>query len=247
MGWREPVSMPPEPAGDPVRRAPRGRGVRRPVAAVASALVVFASVALFVGIYSRARREVSVVVVARAVGAGTPVTMADVAPVRVALGGSVTAIPYRDLSDVVGRWAAEPLIPGTLLAPSELSGPPGIPTGSAEVGVVLKPGQLPAAGLRTGDRVMVVDAGSALGVDDPGTIGGGSTGPDLPSTTAEGSAVLVPRAAVVGTAPPPAAASSGAVEVVSLRVPTAEAAPVGVAAAAGTIVLALVPGGDPAS
>jgi len=237
----------PEPAGDPVRRAPSGRGARRPAAAAASALVVFASVALFVGIYSRARREVAVVVVVRSVGVGAPVTTADVAPARVALGGSVTAIPYRDLSDVVGRWAAEPLASGTLLTPSELSGPPGIPAGNAEVGVLLKPGQLPAAGLRTGDRVMVVDAGSAAGVDIPGTTGGVATGPDLPSTTAEGNAVLVARAVVVGTAPPPPSASSGAVEVVSLRVPIAEAAPVGVAAAAGTVVLALVAGGGSAS
>ena len=238
--------MPPEPAGDPVRRAPSGRGARRPVAAAASALVVFASVALFVGIYSRAQREVSVVVVVRTVGAGTPVTIADVAPAQVALGGSVTAIPYRDLSDVVGRWAAEPLTSGTLLTPSELAGPPRVPTGSAEVGVVLKPGQVPAAGLRTGDRVMVVDAGSGAGVDIAGTAGGGLTGASLPSPTAEGSEVLVPQALVVGTAPPPPSASSGAVEFVSLRVPTAEAAPVGVAAAAGTIVLALVPGGEAA-
>lgn len=228
-----------------MRRAPRGRGARRPVAAVASALVVFASVALFVAVYSRARREMSVVVIVQAVGAGTPVTVADVASARVALGGSVTAIPYRDVSQVVGRWAAAPLAPGTLLVPSELSSRPGIPAGSAEVGVVLKPGQLPAAGLDTGDRVMVVDAGAATGLGVPSPLSGGSAGP-AGADGAGSNGILVSRAVVVGTDPPPASASSSAVEAVSLLVPTADAAPVGVAAAGGTIVLALVPGGEAA-
>lgn len=244
-GWREPAPVLTEPAADPVPRAPRGRGARRPMAAVASTLVVLASVAIFVTVYARARREESVVVIAQSVGAGTPVTAADVGSARVALGGSVTAIPYRDVSQVVGRWADASLAPGTLLVPSELSDRPGIPAGSAEVGVVLKPGQLPAAGLGTGAHVMVVDADAATGPGVPSPVSSGST--DLGGDGgAGGDGILVPWAVVVGTDPPPAAASSTAVEAVSLLVPSVDAPPVAVAAAAGNVVLVRVPGGEAA-
>ena len=69
---------------------------------------------------------------------------------------------------MVGGWAASNLEPGMLLSPDVVRGQPVLPAaGQQLVAVALRPGGVPARGLRPGDAVLVVVGG------DPATTGAG--------------------------------------------------------------------------
>ncbi len=99
---------------------------------------------------------------ARAVNAGQTLTTADVAVVRVAAEAGVATVPASQLSSVVGRTAAVPLVAGSLLAPDELGAAAWPPSGQAVIAVPVKAGHAPS-GLGAGTQVLVlvVPAGPA--------------------------------------------------------------------------------------
>jgi hypothetical protein len=148
---RAPAVSPPGPGR--LRNLPRRR---RP--AVLALAVALAGAGALIGttVYAQASHQVPVVVVTAAVPAGAVITSGDVGTADVAVPAGVPVIPAAQLSQVSGQTAAEPLQPGMLLAPAQLTTarPPG--PGQVLVPVPLKPESLPASGLTPGDQVLVI-------------------------------------------------------------------------------------------
>jgi len=215
---------------------PRRRG---PLVTVGSLLLVLASVAIFASIYSSADHRIAVLTVVKTVHQGQPIIGADLGTADVATSSNLVPIPESGAAVLSGTWAAVTLPAGSLLTLADVTTKRPLPIGSAVVGVTLKDGQLPSSGLEPGDLVMIVQtaaAGAALPTAGPGI--GTAVGA---SATADASGVLVAEAAVFETAVPSASSASGAAELVSVEVPSTEAAAVATAAAASQVTLVLLP------
>ncbi|WP_239141517.1 SAF domain-containing protein [Actinoplanes campanulatus] len=99
--------------------------------------------------------RVEVLALARPVAAGQALTAEDLKSVRVVPDPGISLVNAVQIDQVVGRSPAVPLLPGTLLAESQL-GPAAWPAaGQAVVASVFKPGGVPA-GLAAGSHVLVV-------------------------------------------------------------------------------------------
>jgi hypothetical protein len=112
---------------------------------------------LFATMTAGSDQRQSVLVVRRPVPAGAVLSADDLAAVKMAPAKGVAFIAATDQSKVVGRPAAVPLVPGSLLVGAELGSPAGLGDGQAAVGLLLDPGRFPP-GLRAGDHVAVVSA-----------------------------------------------------------------------------------------
>ena len=171
----------PLPAGNggPVRAGqlrPLPRRRRPGMIALAVALIgvgILGGAALF----QRVNHQVPVLLVSRAVPAGTAVTAADLTTTSVVLGPGLKAIPAGQEHQVVGLVAATGLRPGTLLAASELTTT--LPPSRSQqlVPVALKPSQLPASGLASGDQVIVISVPGAQGSNNVAPV----PGPSIPA------------------------------------------------------------------
>jgi hypothetical protein len=221
-------------------------------------VAVFGSAALFAHLYSSADRAAPVLVVTHTIQVGQELTAGDLGQTTVAAGPGITTIPVVDATQVLGKEASVTVTSGSLLTPADVSAMPPIGAGDAVVGLALKQGQLPAAGVKPGDQVMVVETGapgsplnafvgpsagtssssSSSSVSASGSPSAGS------SDSAEGgqgpSGVLVPDATVFNTALP-AQSSGDTTELVSLEVAASVAPAVSNAATAGQVSLVLVP------
>lgn len=204
------------PPGQPLRTRQRRRGL-----VAAGVLLVLICGVLAGVLYTRAGGKVSVIVTARAVPVGHTIGSTDLTTAQVAT-DSIPAFAGSHLSEVIGKTAAVGLVAGEIVSPAMLSAGTALRTGLAVVGVAVKPGQLPADGLAGGDTVMVIVLSAA-----PPTAASGSVG--VPS-------VLTDAAPVVDTATLPA----GAGTVVSVQVPTADAAQLAAASSAGLVALVKV-------
>jgi flagella basal body P-ring formation protein FlgA len=259
-------------ASQPVSSAPSaslagGLLGKRPIAALASALLVVVSGAVAAVAFGEAGHRHGVLAVVRKVSAGMAISSYDLTVVQAALPGSVAAVPASEASRVVGRRAAVPLSPGSLLFPADLAPEAVVQPGEALVGLALKSGELPAEGVWPGEYVAVVltnppgqpvGAGAGPGAPSggvaansipvsgtPGSDGGPAGGPTSAANALSGGpgTVLV-ASALVESAQPPAVASSGLQEEVSLVVPGSSAAAVTAAAAAGQVSVAAVSPGQ---
>ena len=233
---------------------------------VASACLVFGSVAVFVSIYAHASRRVPVLVVVQPVHAGATIQPLDLGTYELSDAGGLPVIPAGSEGAVVGATATVSIEPGTLLIGADYSRRQPLPAGSAIVGAALKVGQFPASGVVPGQHVMVVGTGASCSSPPQGNLqtggasavaGSGSTavpvsglqpsaGPAVGSPSASGapgSSVLVPDAEVYAAAPPPQNDSVGASSLVSLVVPVGAASPVAVCAAAGDVSVVVLPQG----
>ena len=221
-----------------LRLAPRGRQ-RRPLLAVASVVLVVACVAVFASLYVRAGHQVSVLAMARPVEQGQSLVASDLEIVRISLSPGVLAVPAGSADTVLGRRVAVPLEPGTLLVPADLSGGPSVPPGDAIVGVALKPSQLPAAGVASGDDVDVVMTGVP---GSPYGASGLASGPSISGAVSGPGTILAPGAQVSEVSLPSPSSGSDVV-VVSLIVPRALAPIIASASAAGQAALVVVTSG----
>ncbi len=106
--------------------------------------------------YSNAGSKVPVVVVTGHVAPGEQVTRADLAVSSMSLDPAIHAVPGSQVNDIVGQFAATDLQPGTLLSPEQLQRGRRVAAGFAQVGLALKPGQMPQNTLLVGDNVAVV-------------------------------------------------------------------------------------------
>ncbi len=224
-------------------RVPTPLRGRRPLLAVASALLVFVSVAGFADLYASANHPESVLVVTRTIEQGKLIGADDLSAARIDVSGRVSLIPVSDSSELNGERAAVTIPAGSLLITNDLTDVPSIAAGDAVVGLALKAGEMPAAGVEPGDQVMIVEtapAGAAL----DGTGGAGQpSGVTEPESEGSGAptGVLVPQADVFDVESPPLDASSGTLQLVSVEVSSTEAAAVTTAANADQVSLVLLP------
>lgn len=148
------------PLGNGLRAgaAPRQRNVPWMVLGM---ILVVGGALLFAALAASLSGRQSVLAMARSVPAGQVVTEADLAEVRMASDGGLRAIAAADRHTVVGQTAALDLIEGTLVTRDHLGAGSGPGPGKAVIGVALKPGQVPSSELAPGDRVQVLDTGTA--------------------------------------------------------------------------------------
>ncbi len=229
--------------GTAVRNAlPAAPGSRRPLVAVASAVLVCASIAAFVSLYASAGHKTAVIVVAQPIGQGQAITAADLGQAEVSVPSGVDTIPVSDASELAGKRAAVAIPTGSLLVTGDLTGGPLLAIGDAVVGIALKDGQYPATGLSPGDAVTIVQTASP-GAPLATPTGGATTATSQSGTAADGSAatgILVPDATIFATGPP-SSGSAGDSLVVSVEVPATLAPSVATAATAGQVSLVLLP------
>lgn len=205
----------PMPVAAPMR-APRPR--RRPgLLALGVALVAVGALAA-AWLVSTSGARVAVLVAARDVPYGTVLTDADLSSVEVAGTSGVAVIPAGERDRVVGQVAATTIVAGSLLAPALLTAAAPPKAGEVLVGVPLKADRLPAGGLTSGDRVLIVET--------PGVDGDPPTGP--PATLA---------ATVVRVGP----ADLNGVSVLDVTVAAGDGPALAARAATGRIALVLLP------
>ena len=173
--------------------------------------------------YSQAGQKTPVVVVIRDVPAGHAIARSDVSTVDVA--GAVTAIGGSRINSVVGQVATVELLPNTLLQRSMVTSSSPLPASDAMVGVALKPGQLPAAGLTDGATVQVLQLPSKDNVS--------GAGPSAALTAI----VLAAQATVYGSASDPS--QTGGM-LVTLIVPKTASSAIAAASSAGRVALVQV-------
>ena len=202
----------------PTLPPPRRR--RRPaLLALAVAMVILGALgASFVA--TSLGQTTSVVAVARAVAEGQTITAADLAEARIAADPVLSPIPYADRVELIGMIAATDLTAGSLLTRDALTTQRFPPPGLQLVGVAVATAQLPATPLLPGEEVLLV----------PMVTEG--------SAVAEAVAIPVPvQATVVHTGP----VGVDGLRVVDVLVDDAEGPDVAARAAAGQIVIVVVP------
>jgi hypothetical protein len=143
--------------------------------AAGAALVAIGGLAA-AGLVTRAGDRVDVLAVARTVPVGQTIAEADVTVARVPADPALAPVPTADRGRVVGRVAAVELRPGTLLTAEEVTDTAVPGAGEQLVGVAARLGQLPARGLRPGDRVVAVpvpgDQAATAATDGGGPVSG---------------------------------------------------------------------------
>jgi hypothetical protein len=199
-------------------------------------VLVFSSIAVFADIYASANRQTAVLIVTQAIQQGQQLSGSELGEANVSISSGVGPIPVADATELMGRRAAVTIPAGSLLTEGDVTDSQPIAAGDAVVGMALKAGQLPAAGVQSGDEVMIVQTAS-LGapLDSPSSTGGISGG--LRVSTG----VLVPAALVFDVEVPPADSESSASLLVSVEVSSTLAAAVSTAAAADQVSLVLLP------
>ena len=255
-------------------RPPTGGKDRRALVAIASLVVICASVASFVGLYASAGHKTAVIVVQQGLVQGQPITSAQLGQAEVSVPPGVAVIPVAETSAVLGKRAATAVPAGSLLTPGDLTSAPVLAVGSAVVGLALKDGQYPKAGLVPGEQVMVVQTatpGSPLSAplnrspatsspNSPsanssssgssagsGSLSGALSGVGATVLSGTGTGILVAKATVFSTALPSANSSGGFALLVSVEVTSAIAPDVATAASAGQVSLVLLAQGDAAA
>ncbi len=215
---------------------------RRPLLAIASLALVAVCVAAFTSAYIHAGRQTSVLAVAEPVSQGQTISPSDLKIVKISMSSGISVIPVNAAANVVGRQAATSLVPDSLLAPGDLVGTGAPPPGKAIVGVALKPGQLPAAGVSPGQEVDVVMTGPPEAQDTATnastSVGQSATGPvNGPGT------ILAPNVLVTAVAEPSGSAGNNTI-VISLMVPRSFAPIIASASAAGQAAIAIINSGS---
>ncbi|GGX96521.1 SAF domain-containing protein [Streptomyces fructofermentans] len=97
-----------------------------------------------------------VVTVVRDVQVGQVLTEGDLGRASLALDPAVKAVRAGEVDAVVGKRAAVQLKPGSLLAPSQVTGDSLVKAGEQLVPIGLEPKQIPATALVPGQRVQLV-------------------------------------------------------------------------------------------
>lgn len=170
--------------------------------------------------YADAASKIPVLVIARHIAPGEQVTRADLAVSSMSIDPAIHTVPGGQIDDIVGQFAATDLHPGTLLAPEQLQPDRRVNAGFAEVGLALKPGQMPQNTLLIGDNVAVVITDKT-----------GQNGQAAQSRQYQATIAGLHDQTVDGTTP------------IDVQVHTTDAAPVAAGATADEATLVLLPSG----
>jgi hypothetical protein len=199
---------------------------RRPAVWVAGVALIAVGAAVATSAALSAGAKHDVLALSRSVPAGRLLTAADVRTVRVAADSSVATVPAAEESSVVGQRTSVDLVANSLLTNAALGGG-GVPgKGQALLGVALKPGQLPARSLSRGDQAELIPTPPTATATSSGS------GPASFAVTPEPVPVTVDAEGAAG---------SNGTTVVDLVLPADAAPKVAAQAAAGQLVLVLLP------
>lgn len=201
-------------------RAPLPVRERRPAYVALAVLLILGLAVVSAYLYSQAGKKVPVVQVVRHIPAGHAIERSDLSTVEVA--GAVTAISGSRMQSVLGKTAAVELLPNTLLQRSMVTDHQSLRADQAQVGVVAKPGQIPAAGLAAGDVVEVLQLPDKNATD---------------LSVSSPAVVLVEKAVVFGSS---ADASRSGDTLLTLVVPRGQVASVATASSSGLVALVRV-------
>ncbi len=238
----------------PMRTTPESR---RPMLAAAGVLVVLACAAAGADVALHVDHRGQYLAVAAVIPQGAVLVPADLSIVSLDTARGLAAIPAAQSGLVLGRRATEPLAPGNLLTPSDVTGSVPLPDTESLVGASLSADQAPQ-GLEVGDSVLVVLSGSAsltsgIASSSSGLSGTESptspTSPTSPASPAQSSSSPGQAQSLVlatGTvyalwsAATSSQAGSSNQELVTLEVPKSAAPAVTAASAAGDVSLAQI-------
>lgn len=149
----------PPPAPIPLRPPRR----RRPKLLVLLGVVLSAvSAAGIVWVFKSTDDAVAAVGVARPVRYGEVITAEALREVQVRPDPGIRPLSWSERSQVIGRTSPTDLVPGEIVTPDATSDTVTVPSeGQQLVGVLVKPGQAPAAPLQPRQPVLLVPAGVA--------------------------------------------------------------------------------------
>lgn len=220
-GMTAELAAPPGLTKAPVLPPPRRR--RRPaLLAVAVALVVLGALgATFVA--SSLGQTSSVIALSGPVAWGEPIQATDLVAARVSWDPALAPIPYADRSDVIGMLAATDLTAGSLLTRDAVTAERFPPAGMQLVGVAVTSSQLPVTPLQPGDEVLLVPVAAA----DAAAVGEPPPADPVRATVARVGEAGVDR-----------------LRVVDVLVDAADGPDVAARAAAGLVVIVVVPRSD---
>lgn len=148
MNTVTPTRSTPRGADRPLAPAVAAPGVRRrrSVPRVVGGALLMTVCAVGGGVLGlRTDPGVDVLAVARSVTAGAQLTDADLRVVHIVADPSLHVFAASKRADVVGRTAAVPLAPGSLVTAEQLGTAADPPLGQAVIAVAVKPGRAPAA------------------------------------------------------------------------------------------------------
>ncbi|MFD9469319.1 SAF domain-containing protein [Streptomyces goshikiensis] len=134
---------------------------RRPGLIALSVALIAAGGLLGALLFTASGQRTAVLVVARDVPVGAPITDADLTTASLALDPAVKAVPAAKKPGTVGQRAAVALKAGALLSPSQVTAVSLVKPSEQLVGVALKPSQLPASRLAPGQQVLIVSTPDA--------------------------------------------------------------------------------------
>jgi hypothetical protein len=181
------------PAGVPtppvLRSAAASRRVNRRGAALSVLVILLGGVIAF----SAARiltKHTSVLVIAHAVTAGSTINDGDLTTAQISSDPHLSAVKASDRHSVVGKIAQVNLSPGELVAKSQFGSSDGFTAGQILVALPLKDGQFPGRGVKTGQKVQVVNTPGETANQDSTSSGndgksGSSTGQVFAATVAD--------------------------------------------------------------
>lgn len=196
---------------------------KRPAYIALAVVLIVGLAAVGAYFYTQAGKKTPVVEVVNHIAAGHTISRTDLTTVDVA--GGVTAIGGASMQSIVGETAVVELLPHTLLQRAMVTDAPTLSTTQAQVGVEVKPGQIPAGGLSVGDTVEV------LQLPDKNAAASAT------SQTAPAATVLVDNATVYGSEADP---SQSGGTLLTLVVPRSDVAAIATASNASLIALVRV-------
>jgi Flp pilus assembly protein CpaB len=205
---------------------------RRPAMIAVAVLLVAAGAFAGLQLLGASNHKTSVLVLVRPVPAGHLIQADDLA--STSLSGNIAYTPAGSESTVVGETAARDLFAGQLLTHSMLATASVPDVSHALVGLQLKAGQVPSAGLADSDMVELVDVPSAN--EMPIT----TAAPNASGSAPADGATLVPPSLVLATGTVfsvTADANSSGGALVTVLVPRAQSEALSVAASAGQVSL----------
>lgn len=215
------LAAPPGLTKAPLLPPPRRR--RRPaLLAVAVALVVLGALGATL-VASSLGQTSSVIALAGPVAWGEPIQATDLVEARVSGDPALSPISYADRDEVIGLLAATDLTAGSLLTRDAVTAERFPPAGMQLVGVAVTSSQLPVTPLQPGDEVLLVPVAAA----DTVTVGDPPPADPVEATVARVGDAGVDR-----------------LRVVDVLVAAADGPDVAARAAAGLVVIVVVPRSD---
>jgi SAF domain len=209
-----PIGEVPDPTVDGMGPTVAALHRRRNLSGAALGVLLVSVCALAIGTWaSTVGHRTQVLVVTRAVPAGSVIQAADLTTAGVAADHRVAAIPASAEYQEVGKVASVGLVPGSLLERSQVGTGPAIRQGTSVVGLDLKGGAFPAE-MAVGATVEVVSTPSQGASATAGTVLAASSTVLSMASDLTGAGTLISVAVPVGEAP--SVTSAGAGEGVSL-------------------------------